>query len=260
MFPSLRRATTRKVLAAGLATVVAAASIGVAVAAPSPPDKTPSSANEVVAESLSRSSFSVEDPEVESPPATEVSDVPAPEDDGQSDEGEGDVSRPGSPEVELDVAEARQIRTGVDRASAPTPSIPEDAELRRFLNNLQAGTDDADGDEVAGGAGDIAAGVAARIQECVGDVFGQFGDHFDFDDLEGSGGSGAPGEAGRSFATGVVDDVLPCVAGLVDDTLRCVSGLVEEILAVVMSMDVDRILGMVDVVIDELVTCVADAD
>ncbi len=140
-----------------------------------------------------------------------------------------------------------------------TQILPEGSGFDRdALEDLLAGG--VVGDDVAEGAEDLADEVIARIQACVGDLVGQFGSGFDFGGSAEAGGSGfgAGGSAGagQSFATSVVDDVLPCIAGLVDDAIGCVGGLVEEILSTVKGMDFDEIAGFAGVIVDELVDCV----
>jgi hypothetical protein len=232
MFATLCRATRRKGIAAGLAALVATAGIGVAVAAPS---------EERTALAIGVTDEIVDDAASRVPPQVDVPEPPpvviAPQDIEDSE----DDSTPVAPPV--DVTQFLPEGSGFDRDA---------------LEDLLAGG--VVGDDVAEGAEDLADEVIARIQACVGDVVGQFGSGFDFGGSAEAGGSGfgAGGSAGagQSFATSVVDDVLPCIAGLVDDVIGCVGGLVEEILSTVMGMDFDEIAGLAGVIVDELVDCV----
>lgn len=253
MFATLGRAARRKGLTAGLAALVATAGIGVAVAAPSEKPQEGSALaidvtdqiEKIVDDAASRVPQQVEVPE---PPAVVV----APQDVQESE----DDSAPSPP-------------ASADSAAASTPPVAPPVDVtrvlpegsgfdRELLEGLLAGG--VAGDDVAEGAEDLADEVIARIQACVGDVVGQFGSGFDFGGSTEAGRSGfaAGGSAGagQTFASSVVDDVLPCVAGLVDDAISCVSGLVEEILATVMGMDFEEIAGLAGVIVDELVDCV----
>jgi hypothetical protein len=231
MFVTLFQSVNRKGIAAGLAALVATAGIGVAVAAPSDaPDQhsafaigAPDGINEIVDDATSGVKRRVDVPVV--PPVVE--------DDAETELPEQDVK-------------SALPASGASRA-APLTSVapPVDAnDLRpggdRFDQLLQGLVpDDADRAAVADGVEELAQEVVARIQQCVA-----------------TGGSAGTDE---SFATSIVDDVLPCVSGLVDDALRCVSGLVDEILAAVMSMDFGEMAGLAGVIADELVDCVGEA-
>jgi hypothetical protein len=255
MFVTLFQSVNRKGIAAGLAALVATAGIGVAVAAPSDaPDQhsafaigAPDGINEIVDDATSGVKRRVDVPVV--PPVVE--------DDAETELPEQDVK-------------SALPASGASRA-APLTSVapPVDAnDLRpggdRFDQLLQGLVpDDADRAAVADGVEELAQEVVARIQQCVASVVGEFGSGYDFGgfDQAGDRGFAAGGSAGtdESFATSIVDDVLPCVSGLVDDALRCVSGLVDEILAAVMSMDFGEMAGLAGVIADELVDCVGEA-
>ncbi|MBA2438138.1 MAG: hypothetical protein H0V52_07280 [Acidimicrobiia bacterium] len=251
MIATLCRATRRKGIVAGLAALVATAGIGVAVAAPS------EESEERTALAIGVTDEIVDDAAYRVPPQVDVPQPPlvviAPQD---IEDSEDDSTPPASASANL----------GADAGSTPvapsvdvTQFLPEGSGFDRdALEDLLAGG--VVGDDVAEGAEDLADEVIARIQACGGDLVGQFGSGFDFGGSAEAGGSGfgAGGSAGagQSFATSVVDDVLPCIAGLVDDAIGCVGGLVEEILSTVMGMDFDEIAGFAGVIVDELVDCV----
>ncbi len=260
MFATLFRSATSKGLVAGLAAVVATAGIGVAVAAPTETPEEPAAlaigTSDGIDEIDDDADFAV-NPQVDVLVPTTVID-----DDAEVDESEDD-STPAPP-----------VATNFSRSAASPPVIPP-ANADRFLaegdlfnRDLLKGLlpDEVTSDDVAEGAEELAQEVIARIEECVGGVVGDFGSDFDFDGSNGASGRGfdadADGSAGfdESFATSIVDDLLPCVSGLVDDALACVSGLVEEILATVMSMDFEEIAGMAGIIVDELVNCVGDVE
>lgn len=254
MFATLFRSATSKGLVAGLAAVVATAGIGVAVAAPTEAPEEPAALAIGTSGGIDDDAVSAVNPQVDVLVPTTVID------DAEVDESEGDSTS------------APPVATNFSRSAASPPVIPP-ANADRFLaegdlfnRDLLKGLlpDEATSDDVAEGAEALAQEVIARIEECVEGVAGDFGSDFDFDGSNGASGRGfgADGSAGfdESFATSIVDDVLPCVSGLVDDALDCVSGLVEEILATVMSMDFEEIAGMAGIIVDELVNCVGDVE
>lgn len=247
MFATLLRAAHRKGIAAGLAGVVAVAGIGVAVAAPSSaPEEaevrstfavgSTGGIDEVVGDTLSRAR-----------PKVDTQVTPTDEDEVvvEEDEVVEETSTP-SPSVLAGVGgspTSSPVTTPVDVSRFLPEGDLFDSDL---LEELLAGS--AQGADVAEGAEELASEVIARIQECVGGVVGQFG--------TGDGFDGSGFGDGQSFATDIVDDVLPCVAGLVENALSCVGGLVDEILAAVMTMDFNEIAGMAGLIVDELVDCV----
>lgn len=240
MFATAWKTARRKGVAAGLAVAVATAGIGVAVAAPSDAPASPEAASAFAIGATEDVGETVEDP---SPPQTQEIDVPAVQ-----------------PVVEPPaVTEEESAPSTASSAGASGVADSPPVDVRQFLpegegfdrdrlEELLAGA--VADDDLAEGAGIVADEVIARIQACVGDVAGEFASGFD---------PGASAGAGQSFASSVVDDVLPCVAGLVEDALGCVAGLVEEIMSTVMGMDFDEIAGLAGVIVDELVDCVSGA-
>ncbi|HWH34151.1 MAG TPA: hypothetical protein VNT56_02415 [Acidimicrobiales bacterium] len=243
MLESLQRAAHRKGIAAFLAAVVAVAGVGVAVAnpgggpAPTGVSSTVATVSPPGLESFAGGTGSSPGPEVPPP-------MGAP---GEMVTGETTTTSPAAATVAPDV-----------RAPAPEQFLPEGGGFGAGdLEGLLAGGFSPD---VAAGAEELASGVMARIEACVGDLFSDFDFHFDSDADFGPGGDFGSGfEEGAARAGAIVEDVLACVGGLVDDALSCVNGLVEEILAVAMGMDLDEIAGLIEVIVAELVACVGDA-